>query len=142
MIGIEVESEIKLPAGRVREAHRERMMDAATKGFAVSQERVPEDRGQLRQSMFAPEWRGDTLVYGATAPYAAPMEYGTDPGHTPPVQPLMEWAERIGKDPGFGAYVATEVIPEQGVTAHPYMRPSADAVESFLNTHDLSGYLE
>ena len=141
MLGVEVDSEIKIPSGEVREAWRKRLMDAGTKGFAVSQERVPEDRGTLRQSGFQPEWRGDKLVYGYTAPYAASQEFGTNPGHTPPIQPLMEWASRIGKDPGFGAYVATEVIPEQGVQASPYLRPSAEAVRDFLNTHSLEDYL-
>ena len=142
MLGVEVDSEINISSSEVREAWRKRMMDAGTKGFAVSQERVPEDRGTLRQSGFQPEWRGDKLVYGyAGVPHAAPMEYGTDPGHTPPVKPLMEWAQRIGKDPGFGAYVATEVIPEQGVQAQPYLRPSAEAVRDFLNTHSLEDYL-
>jgi len=140
MIGIETDLEINLDAEDVRSAHKQRMRDAATKGFAVADERVPEDRGTLRKSMFTPERRGDKFVYGATEPYAASMEFGTDP-YWPPAKPLVEWAERIGKDPGFG-YAVQHKIAEEGITAQPYLRPSAEAVQSFLETHSLEEYLE
>jgi len=140
MLGVEVDSEINISSSEVREAWRKRMMDAGTKGFAVSQERVPEDRGTLRQSGFQPEWRGDKLVYGYTAPYARPIEEGTG-SFEPPTKPLMEWAERIGKDPGFGYWVARHKIPEEGIDAQPYLAPSAEAARSFLNTHPLQDYL-
>ena len=122
----------------VIEAHKKRLKDAMTKGFAVSQERAPQDRGQLQQSGFPPEEReSGRFVYGYTAPYADSMEFGTDPGHTPPPGPILEWAQRIGRSEGFGWWVATEKIPEEGVDAHPYLRPSAEAVQDYLKTHDL-----
>jgi hypothetical protein len=140
-LGIEVDSSINIPAEKVKDANQQRKLDAATKGFAVSQERAPQDRGTLQQSGFQPEVRSDgTIVYGYTAPYAAPMEFGTGPFY-PPVEPLVEWAERIGKDPGFGYYVARQKIPEEGIDAQPFLRPSADAVRGFLNTRGLSDYL-
>ena len=113
------------------------MKDAADLGFSVSQEEVPVERGTLQQSGFAPEWRGDTLVFGYTARQARPIEEGTAPGTTPPIEPLARWAERIGKDRGFGIWVATQKIPEQGIDAQPYLRPSAERMKPWLDNHGL-----
>lgn len=137
MLGAEVDASIEVTADDVLEAHRERVKKAADLGFSVSQEKVPVDTGTLQQSGFPPEFRGDDVVFGYTARQAAPMEYGTDPGHRPPVRPLMRWAERIGKSRGFGAWVATEKIPQEGVDAQPYLRPSAERMEPWLNNHGL-----
>lgn len=140
MIGIETDLEVNLNAEDVRQAHRQRLMDAATKGFAVALERAPEDRGTLKEGMFPPEKRGDSIVYGSTAPYAEPQEFGTDP-YWPPAKPLVEWAQRIGKDAGFGYYVQRK-IAQEGITEHPFLRPSSEAVQDFLKTHPLGDYLE
>jgi len=137
MLNAEVDARIDVSADDVLQAHRKRMEDAADLGFSVSQERVPVERGTLQQSGFAPEWRGDRLVFGYTARQAAPIEFGTDPGHTPPIEPLMRWAERIGKDAGFGAWVATVKIPEEGVDAQPYLAPAAERMGPWLNNHGL-----
>jgi len=132
MLSAEVSLDVDIDTDDVLQAHRERMKEAGQLGFAVSQEEVPVDTGTLKASGFGPEFRGDTLVIGYSARQAAPMEFGTDPGHTPPIAPLMRWAERIGKDPGFGAYVATEVIPEEGVDAQPYLQPAAERIEAYI----------
>ena len=137
MLNAEVDSRIDVSADDVLQAHRDRMKDAADLGFSVSQEEVPVERGTLQQSGFAPEWRGDTLVFGYTARQAAPMEYGTDPGHTPPIEPLKRWAERIGMDPGFGVWVATQKIPQEGVDAQPYLAPAAARMGPWLDNHGL-----
>jgi hypothetical protein len=141
MIGIETDLEVTLNAEDVRQAHRQRLMDGATKGFAISQERVPEDRGTLRQSGFPPEWRGTEIVYGYTTEYAEDMEFGTDP-FEPKTQPLIDWAQRIGKSAGFGAWVANEKIPQEGIAAQPYLRPSAEAAKAWWDNHGLGEYLE
>jgi len=132
MLSAEVNLDVDIDADDVMQAHRERMEQAGQLGFAVSQEEVPVDTGTLKASGFGPEWRGDTLVIGYSAVNAAPMEFGTEPGHTPPVAPLMRWAERIGKDPGFGAYVANTVIPERGVQAQPYLSPAAERMQAWI----------
>lgn len=139
MLGVEVDSDINITAQEVREAERQRRMDAATKGFAVANELVPEDRGTLRQSMFQPERRGDDVVYGATAPYAEPMEFGTDP-FVPPLRPLKEWAGRVLGDESLG-YPVQQKIAEEGVNAHPFLRPSAEEAQAYLATHPLSDYI-
>jgi len=102
MIGVDTTREINLTSADVREALKERQFDIADRGFAESQERVPQDRGQLQQSGFPPEERaGGRVVFGYTAEYARPIEEGTGP-YYPPLEPLIEWAERIGAGPGLG----------------------------------------
>jgi hypothetical protein len=137
MLSAEVDASIEISADDVLEAHRERVKKAADLGFAVSQEEVPVDTGELQQSGFPPEFRGEDVVYGYSARQAAPMEFGTDPGTTPPLAPLQRWAERIGKDPGFGAYVALVKIPQEGIDAQPYLRPSVERMRPWLDNHGL-----
>ncbi|AGM11142.1 hypothetical protein M196_gp50 [Halorubrum tailed virus 4] len=137
MLNAEVNARIDVSAADVLEAHRDRIKKAADLGVSVAREEVPVDTGTLKTSIFSPEFRGDDVVYGATAGNAAPMEYGTQPGHRPPIRPLADWAERIGKDRGFGIYVATQVIPEQGVQAQPYLRPSVERMRPWLDNHGL-----
>jgi hypothetical protein len=140
MLGASVDLEIDITAQEVREASDKRMMDAATKGFAVSQERVPQDRGTLQQSGFQPEQRGDDIVYGYTAPYAEVMEEGSEPFY-PPLEPLLEWSKRVSGDVGLGYYVARHKIPKEGIDAQPYLEPSVEAVTDYLNSHGLEEYL-
>ena len=137
MLNAEVDASIDVSADDVLQAHKKRMKDAADLGFSVSQEEVPVERGTLKETGFGPEWRGDTLVFGYQAREAAPMEYGTEPGHTPPLAPLQRWAERIGKDAGFGTYVATVKIPQEGVDAQPYLAPAAARMGPWLDNHGL-----
>lgn len=137
MLSAEVSLDVDVATEDVLQAHRKRLKDAGKVGFAFSQEVVPHETGTLKASGFGPELRGEDVVIGYSAEHAAPMEFGTDPGHTPPIEPLKRWAERIGKDPGFGVYVATQVIPEQGVQAQPYLRPASERMEQWLNNHGL-----
>jgi len=137
MLSASVDLDVDVTAEDVYQAHRERVKDAADLGFSVSQEEVPVDTGTLQQSGFAPEFRGEDVVFGYTARQAAPMEYGTEPNHTPPIEPLKRWAERIGKDPGFGVWVATEKIPQEGVDAQPYLKPAAARMKPYLDNHGL-----
>jgi len=137
MLSAEVDLDVDVTAADVLEAHRERLRKAGELGFAVSQEEVPVDTGTLKQSGFGPEFRGEDMVIGYAGRQAAPMEFGTEPGHTPPVEPLVRWAQRIGKDAGFGYYVALKKIPEEGVDAQPYLRPAAERMAAFLNNRGL-----
>jgi len=137
MLNAEVDASIDVSADDVMQAHRERVKDAADLGFSVSQEKVPHDTGTLKASGFGPEFRGNDVVFGYQERQAAPMEYGTEPGHTPPIEPLRRWAERIGKDPGFGVWVATQKIPQEGVDAQPYLAPAAERMLPWLNNHGL-----
>jgi len=126
MLSAEVNLDVDIDADDVMQAHRERMEQAGQLGFAVSQEEVPVDTGTLKASGFGPEWRGDTLVIGYTE--------GTDPipASQTDTDALMRWAERIGRDPGFGAWVANTKIPERGVAAQPYLAPAAERMQAWI----------
>ena len=137
MLSAEVSLDIDVSTDDILEAHRKRLKTAGELGFAVSQEEVPVDTGTLQQSGFGPEFRGEDMVIGYSARQAAPMEFGTEPGHTPPIQPLVRWAQRIGKDAGFGYYVARVKIPQDGVEANPYLRPAAERMRMWLDSHGL-----
>lgn len=142
MLGVEAERRSDISGKDVLEAERKRRMEAATLGFSISQERVPVDRGTLQQSGFQPEERSNgDVVFGYTAPYAKAVEEGTDP-YQPPIEPLEEWGERIGKGRAFGRWVATEKIPEQGQNSQPYLEPAADRMEDWLKNHNLAEYYD
>lgn len=139
MLGAEVSRNTNVTTADILEAHRDRLERAGELGFAVSQEEVPVDTGTLKASGFGPEFRdrGETMVIGYTGEQALAMEQGTDPFH-PDTEPLMRWAERIGKDPGFGAWVANVKIPEEGITAQPYLAPAAERMSAWLDNHGLN----
>ena len=138
MLSAEVDARIDVSAADVLQAHRDRVKDAAKLGVAVADEKVPHDTGMLEASGFGPEWRGEDMVFGYTARQAAPMEFGTEPGHQPPTRPLVEWAQRIGKDAGFGYYVARVKIPQEGIDPQPYLRPAAERMGPWLDNHGLN----
>lgn len=141
MIGAETSVEKNIDASNaVSKANKRRLRDAMDKGFAVSQEQAPEDRGTLRQSGFPPEWRHNRFQFGYRANHAGPMEFGTDP-FWPPIDPLLEWAERVIGDKSAG-YAVQKKIAEYGIDPQPYIRPGRDAVRDYLNRHDFSRYLD
>jgi hypothetical protein len=59
---------------------------------------------------------------------AQAVEYGSKP-HWVPIAQLREWATHIGKDDDPGAaYRIQRAISERGTHAHPFVRPSLDAL--------------
>jgi hypothetical protein len=136
MLGASVERTQEISPEDVMQAHRKRLEDAGELGFAISQNEVPVDRGTLKQSGFPPEFREDDLVFGYTAPYAEVMEKGADPFH-PPTKPLVEWAKRVAGDPGLGYYVANVKIPQEGISAQPYLQPAAERMQQYLDNNGL-----
>lgn len=140
-ISIDIDVEVSKDAsGAIRRAQRSRLQDAMARGFAESQELVPEDRGTLRMSGFKPTWDGDSIRYGYQSRHAGPMEYGTE-AYWAPIQPLKEWADRVVGDPSFGYYVQWK-IAQEGIEAHPFLRPSADSVKQWLQNNTFGEYLE
>ena len=139
MLGAEVSLDVEINSEDVLQAHRKRLKKAGELGFAVSQEKVPVDRGTLKQSGFQPEFRGNDLVFGYTAPQAGPMETGTV-AFTPPLRPLQEWAERIGMDRSFG-YVVQQKIKREGIDSQPYLRPGAERMRQWLDSHGIDEFL-
>ncbi|QAS68860.1 HK97 gp10-like/Mu G-like tail completion protein [Haloferax tailed virus 1] len=136
MLKAEVDFTIDVSAEDVYQAHRKRVKDAADLGWSVSQEEVPVDTGKLKQSGFPPEFRGEDVVFGYQADHAEAMEKGTPPMEVP-IEPLERWGERIGKGADFGRWVAEVKIPEKGVNAQPYLRPSAERMRPWLDNHGL-----
>jgi hypothetical protein len=123
MLAAEIDASVDVTAADVLQAHRERIQDAAKLGFSVSQEKVPFDRGTLKDSGFPPEQRGEDVVFGYQAAYAE--------------APLVKWAERVANDPGLGYYVARQKIPQEGIDAQPYLRPAADRMGPYLDNRGL-----
>lgn len=142
---ISVDAEVtkdKDASGAVRRGTKQAMEDAMASGFALSQELVPEDRGTLRHSGFEPTWRNDgSLVWGYRAGHALPMEEGTQPFY-PPLEPLLEWSQRVSGSKGLGYYVARHKIPEEGITAQPYAGPGAEKASQYLQSRGIGGYIE
>lgn len=140
-VGFDVSRELDRDySGAVRRAQRQRLEDAMARGFATSQEAAPEDRGTLKQTAVPPEWSDGKIQYRYTQPYAKAQEFGTQP-YFPPVKPLMEWAERIGKDPGFGVYVRDK-IAEEGIEPKKFARAGRQATKGWLDRHSFGEYLE
>ena len=139
MLGAEVSLDVEINSEDVLQAHRKRLKKAGELGFAVSQEKVPVDRGTLKQSGFQPEFRGNDLVFGYTAPQAGPMETGTV-AFTPPLRPLQEWAERIGMDRSFG-YVVQQKIKREGIDSQPYLSPASERMTQWLDSHGIDEFL-
>lgn len=143
---VDIDVPTKKDAGSgIRKAQRKRLEQAMDKGFAFSQEVVPQDRGAgggLMGSGFEPTWvNEETIVWGYRANHALPMEYGTVPFH-PPIQPLLEWSERKTGDKSLGFYVALHKIPTEGIDAQPYARPGAEATKKWLRSRGFGKYLE
>jgi len=128
---------------KVRAGVERFMLDGAQAGQNRAMEEVPEDRGNLRQSMaqFVPEVRDGDVVWGSTAKHTLPIEKGTDP-FNPPVTPLLEWSRRVTGDEGLGWYVATVKIPEEGIDANPFLEPGAETQRKWYSSHDISSYIE
>ncbi len=66
------------------------------------------------------------IVY--SAPYAAFVEFGTEP-HMPPVEPLEQWAKRKLGQEGIGWAIAKKIAKE-GTEPKPFLRPAIDAAKA------------
>jgi hypothetical protein len=69
------------------------------------------------------------------------MEKGTQP-FQPPIQPLLEWSERVTGGTGLGWWVATVKIPEEGIEAQPYAKPGAEKQKQWYEANSLGQYLD
>lgn len=124
-------------AGAVDQGVRDAIFDAAGTGFEVSQRHVPVERGTLLQSGFPPEERPDgSIVWGYTAGHAKPIEDGTR-AFTPPLQPLLDWGQRVGV-PGGAVW---QKIREEGIDAQPYVEPGVQAMKAKLRARGISHYI-
>jgi hypothetical protein len=141
---IRIETEISIDkdvAGGVRRAQRQRLKDSAQYGLNNAVNEAPEDRGQLTNDLIDPEWRNGKLLWGFNAPYAHAQEFGTEP-YFPPLQPLLEWSERVSGGTGLGYYVARVKIPTEGIEEKGFARHGRDKQVQWLKSNGLSDYLE
>jgi len=139
------------------------MMEAASVGFAVLLEEMPEDRGTMAQEAIEPTWRGEEIVWGTNSSYALWQEKGTDPGHSPPIRPLLEWGDRKfgNQSPStsevmrriekgawgpdlfaHGGLAVWSKIRSEGIEGKGFMQESLDAAESALQSGDPQEYME
>jgi len=141
-LNVSLNNTVSKDAGRaIKNAQMERIRDGMDKGFAVSQELVPQDRGTLLQSGFVVTGRDDVVRFGYRAAHAEVMEKGADPFY-PPIEPLLEWSQRVSGGLGLGFYVARHKIPEEGIDAQPYLEPGAEATKKWLKANSFGQYLE
>ena len=141
-MGVDLEGVDNL-GGKVNKGIERFLLDGAQRGQNVAMENVPEDRSNLRHSMaqFVPEVRDGDVVWGVgSQPHALPMEFGTDP-FWPPIQPLIEWANRQGADEGLAYYVQWK-IAQEGIDEQPYLQPGAEAQSNWYSRNDVSEYIE
>ena len=151
----------QLDAAKYDRAIRKKLQDGMEFGMNVAHEKAPEDRGTMKASRIDPEWRGNTLVAGYASPYAEAQEFGTEP-FTPPLQPLLEWGDRVfntersanevlqdleenGWHPGIFAHPGAAVwskIRENGIQEKRFLRDGSDAAKDYLQGHDTSQYFD
>jgi len=88
----------------------------------------------------APEFRGEMVVWGYTAPYADKQEFGTPP-FTPPLEPLAEWGERkLGsRQAGIAVW---EKIQERGIEPKGFARAGRERQKEKVQTTRLQDNLD
>ncbi len=92
-------------------------------GYEIHSEavkKVPVDMGRLRTSLAVESDSNKMEVrIGTNVKYAPFVEFGTRP-HTPPIEPIQEWADRKGADAG----AVWMSIRKHGTKPHPFLRPA------------------
>lgn len=128
-------------SGAISKGVKKYLEDGAGHGFAHALELVPQDRGTLLQSAFEPEWTSDgALRWGFRAGHAKPQEFGTQP-FAPPLDPILDWAERVTGDRGFGYYVHWK-IRQEGIDAQPFARPGREKQAQWYKARDIGKFID
>lgn len=135
----------------VRDGYRDGLRDAVAAGFERSQEEVPVDTGELKDSGEIVD-TGDTITFRYTADHAIPVEAGTSP-HTIEGNPLLAF---IWEDPpqavsdmfpqardagGRFASGRQAILPEvehPGTDPQPYIQPGFREMALWLRKRGLS----
>lgn len=137
-------SKIDNMGAKTRAGVIEYLKTGADKGVGVASDRVPVDRGAgggLLSGIFEPEVENNRVVWGIRdMPHARPIEEGTGP-FAPPYEPILDWAERVTGDRGFGFYVHWK-IRQEGIDAQPYMAPGREAQLRWYRSHSASDFID
>ena len=167
MIQIDVDIDVQDRIGsKAKRGVEKYLLDGAQQGKNRAMEEVPEDRGNLRLSMaeFVPEVRDGDVVWGVgDQPHALIQNSGHEP-YTPPVRPLLEWADRtFGKqtDPtteevlnrinndewgpdlfNHGGMAVWSKIRSEGIEGTGYLTKGAEVQKEWYKSHDPSEYIE
>lgn len=121
------------------EGVRRYLEEGADYGRQFTLYKVPKDKSTLFQSIaqYEPTWDGDELKWGTQdVPYAAAQEFGTDP-YTPPLEPLLRWADRNMSSP-VSADTILEELEEDGWSPAIFRHPGA-AVWSKIRSEGIEG---
>jgi len=141
---IEIDSSVSLDkdaASAFRRAQRQRLKDSGQFGLNHAVNEAPEDRGQLTQNLIDPQFQNGRLIWGFASSHAKPQEFGTVP-YFPPIQPLLEWSERVSGGTGLGWYVARVKIPTEGIEEKGFARFGREKQKEWLKSHGLGDYLD
>lgn len=105
--------------------------DIGLKFGSAAAENAPSDTGDLRSDLVEPvvERVAQAVIrirVGSNLPQAAPMEYGTDPGHFPPPDELNDWVRRVfglssQREIDSASYLVARSISETGLEAREYL---------------------
>lgn len=103
------------------EAQRNLREDSVSKAF---------DRGTLYASGVSRREDDKAIVgFGGdeAKDYALSVEFGTNPGHRPPIGPLIAWARRVGiKKPERVAWAIAKKIEKTGLAERPFLRSAVE----------------
>ena len=103
------------------DAQRNLEFEPSTKAF---------DTGALTNSGVARR-DGDKVIVGfggeEADDYALSVEFGTDPGHRPPIAPLIKWCRRVGiPKPEKVAWAIAATIEKTGLRERPFLRSAVE----------------
>jgi hypothetical protein len=103
------------------DAQRNLEFEPSTKAF---------DSGALANSGTSKHEKNKVIVgFGGpeSKDYALAVEFGTDPGHRPPIAPLIAWARRVGiPKPEKVAWAIAKTIEKTGLRERPFLRSAVE----------------
>lgn len=127
------EKKIHLNIEKLNDLIKEKISGALEAGGALieadAKHNCRVDQGHLRASIHFKLEKWNILRVGSSLSYAAPVELGSMP-HTPPFEPIEEWAKRHGIEEH--AWAIWQKIRTEGTQPHPYLRPAIHQNESVI----------
>lgn len=148
MIGISIStSKTERLGEKVTKGARDGMRAAVEAGFELSQDLVPEDTGELKESGKITDEQGRdlqgrftsgmTATFRYTADHAALVESGTEPH---PIEPVN--AEYLAFEVEGGETVFTKHVDHPGTDPQPYVEPGFEEMSRQLRQRGLSPHIE